>query len=305
MTCRTLLISLAIPHFPPGVRLCLSILGAGGGIRTPDLLLGKPAVDTFVNIRKATKGLTKQGEKWLRYTLGKFVECVPLPVNQVTNGHIITSLAQYEDKPWRRHSLYRALNTFFRWASEEYHFDNPMARIQAPKTPDVVLYAITPDKTAQLIEDAGNTRDKAIIALLADSGARRSEIAGIKADDLDLEHCRIKVLGKGNKEGYLVFGAKTKALLTQYINEANPTGNLFDLNTFGIQTMLRRLGEETGIKCNAHAFRRGFATSLRRAGVGELDIQQLGRWSSLEMVHRYTKSYTFDDAAKRYKPIVT
>jgi len=39
-------------------------------------------------------------------------------------------------------------------------------------------------------------------------------------------------------------------------------------------------------------------------GVGELDIQQLGRWESLEMVRRYTKAFTFDDAAERYKPIV-
>ena len=69
--------------------------------------------------------------------------------------------------------------------------------------------------------------------------------------------------------------------------------------------MLKRLEKETGIRCNAHSIRCGFATALRRAGVGELDIQQLGRWSSLEMVRRYTKAFTFDDAAERYKPIVT
>ncbi len=96
--------------------------------------------------------------------LGEFFECMPLPVNQVTKEHIIRSLAQYEDKPWRRHSLYRSLKTSFRWASEEYHFDNPMVKIQAPKTPDVALYAITPDKTARLMEAAGSTRDKCIIA---------------------------------------------------------------------------------------------------------------------------------------------
>ncbi|MDA0734144.1 MAG: hypothetical protein O2860_06140, partial [Chloroflexi bacterium] len=150
--------------------------GAGDGIRTHDFLLGKPTVDTFVNTRKATKGLTKQGEKWLRYTLGKFVECVTLPVNQITKEHIIMSLSVYEDKPWRRHSLYRALKTFFKWASEEYHFDNPTAKIQAPKTPDVVLYAITPEKVAQLIEAVANTRDKSIIALLADCQGRRENV---------------------------------------------------------------------------------------------------------------------------------
>ena len=111
-------------------------------------------------------------------------------------------------------------------------------------------------------------------------------------------------MGKGNKEGHLRFGHKTKSLIAEYMREEIPTGKLFGLNTFGIQSVLRRLQYETGIKCNAHSFRRGFATALRHAGVGELDIQQLGRWSSLEMVRRYTKAYTFDDAAARYKPIV-
>lgn len=111
--------------------------------------------------------------------------------------------------------------------------------------------------------------------------------------------------GKGNKEGYLVFGEATKRLLEQYIHEAVPEGNLFGLNKWGLASVLRRLEGKTGIKCNPHSFRRGFATELRRLGLNELDITQLGRWSDVSMVKRYTKAYTFDDAAKRYKPIVT
>jgi len=230
---------------------------------------------------------------------------VTIPVNKVSKEHIIGLLAEYEDKPWRRHGLYRALNTFFKWASAEYGFENPMVSITAPKTPDVMLYTITPQNTERLIEAASDSRTKAIIALLADSGVRRTEMANIEVGDLDLEHNRIKVSGKGNKEGYLIFGDRTKAILAQYLQDEEPAGRLFALNTYGIQSILRRLQEETGIKCNAHSFRRGFATALRHAGVGELDIQQLGRWSSLEMVRRYTKAYTFDNAAERYKPILT
>jgi len=180
-----------------------------------------------------------------------------------------------------------------------------MTGIPAPKLPDVVLHTTTPADVDRLIQEANTSRDKAIIALLADSGARRSELASIEITDIDLENYRIKVLGKGNKEGHLVFGDRTAELLKRHIEEFHPTSKLFGLNSYGVQSLLRRLEEQTGIKCNAHAFRRGFATALRHAGVGELDIQQLGRWSSLEMVRRYTKAYTFDDAAKRYKPIVT
>ena len=291
-------------------------VGAGDGSRTHDFLLGKPLaqpefvsnqliLETFIAFKKATKGLTISGEKWLRVTLGPFLQWLSTPLPDATKQHIIQFLAQYEGKPWRRHSFYRAFKTFWKWLAEEYQLDNLMTGIPAPKTPDVVLHTITPTDIDRLIQEANTSRDKAIIALLADSGARRSELASTETEDLDLENYRIKVVGKGNKEGYLVFGPRTAELLKQHIEESQPTDRLFGLNSYGVQTMLRRLEEQTGIKCNAHAFRRGFATALRHAGVGELDIQQLGRWSSLEMVRRYTKAYTFDDAAKRYKPIVT
>ena len=77
------------------------------------------------------------------------------------------------------------------------------------------------------------------------------------------------------------------------------------LTNQGFKTMLQRLGKRTGIKCNPHSFRRGFATELRRKGLSELDIAELGRWSSTAMVKRYSRAYTFDDAAERYQAIVT
>ena len=39
----------------------------------------------------------------------------------------------------------------------------------------------------------------------------------------------------------------------------------------------------------------------RRIGLSELE---LGRWSDVGLVKRYTKAYTFEDAATRYKAIV-
>ena len=111
-------------------------------------------------------------------------------------------------------------------------------------------------------------------------------------------------MGKGNKEGWLIFGEATRHLLESYLKEERPEESLFGLTPYGVQTFFRRLEDRSGIKCNPHSFRRGFATELRRKGVSELDIAQLGRWSSLEMVRRYTKAYSIDDAITRYQPMV-
>lgn len=68
--------------------------------------------------------------------------------------------------------------------------------------------------------------------------------------------------------------------------------------------MLQRLEKKTGIRCNAHSFRRCFATELKKKGLGELDIMELGRWSDVSLVIRYTKAYKWEDAASRYESIV-
>ncbi len=176
--------------------------------------------------------------------------------------------------------------------------------IDAPKTPSKLLYTVNPGIIAKLTQAAPTVRDKAIISLLSDSGARRSEIVSITVENVDLERHRVRVWGKGNKEGWLIFGPTTRKLLTQYIKERSPQGILFGLNEWGLKSMLDRLQKKTEIRCNAHSFRRGFATELRRKGLSELDIAELGRWSSTAMVKRYSRAYTFDDAATRYKAIV-
>ena len=65
--------------------------------------------------------------------------------------------------------------------------------------------------------------------------------------------------------------------------------------------MPKRLHERTNLPCNPHTFRRTFACLLRKAGVDTMTIKDLGRWESLEMVQRYTRSVTFEDSLKFYK----
>ena len=113
------------------------------------------------------------------------------------------------------------------------------------------------------------------------------------------------IIGKGNKHRKAPSTDKTAKLLKHYLNtNGHNNGNLRDINQNGLQKMLRILGLHTGIKCNAHSFRRGFACNLHRKGLSALDIMHLGGWSDLSMVLRYTKSITFDDCLKHYREVV-
>ena len=59
-------------------------------------------------------------------------------------------------------------------------------------------------------------RDLAIIELLASSGCRNSEAAGLKIGDFDLDERRAKVLGKGSKERWIYFSQDASEALTAY-----------------------------------------------------------------------------------------
>ena len=153
-----------------------------------------------------------------------------------------------------------------------------------------------------LIDRAQTIRDKAIIALLTESGLRLSELANIKPSDIDWSDRTIRTLGKGRKEALAPFGGLSEGYLRDWLTEYNPNGsNIWGLTSWGVVLMLKRLKEKTGLTCNAHTFRRTFACLLRKAGLDVLTIKDLGRWESLEMVQRYTRSITFNDSLKLYK----
>jgi site-specific recombinase XerD len=182
--------------------------------------------------------------------------------------------------------------------------DNPILIVESPKPGKKILPSLTSDQLDFLIEQAETLRDKAIISLFADSGLRLTELANINPHNIDWEHRLIKVWCKGGKEGYATFGNRTEKLLREWLTQHHDIDRLWNLNHWGISIMLRRLRKKTGLPCNPHTFRRTFASILAKRGIDSLHIMRLGRWESLSMVDRYTKSVKLEDSLKLYTAIV-
>ena len=77
------------------------------------------------------------------------------------------------------------------------------------------------------------------------------------------------MLGKGNKYRKALAG---NGLIRQWFSEHDT----FDVSKAGAQTMLKRLAKETGIRCNPHSFRRGFAVHQVKSGLSTRVVQALG-----------------------------
>jgi len=77
-------------------------------------------------------------------------------------------------------------------------------------------------------------------------------VTNAKASDFNWNEDTLIILEKGNKYRKALAG---NGMVKQWFSEHDS----FELKKDGAQTMLKRLTAETGIQCNAHAFRRGFA----------------------------------------------
>jgi site-specific recombinase XerD len=206
-----------------------------------------------------------------------------------------------------KYGYFKCIRAFYNWlyspksglGYKPQH--NPITWVEAPKRPTLILPSLSKEQVDILINQVESIRDKAIIALFTESGLRLSELTNIKLSDINWQSRIIRVLGKGNKEGLAPFGKLSETYLKQWLAEHTPNGNVWGINMWGVSSMLQRLEVDTGIKCNPHTFRRTFACLLRKAGIDCLTIKDLGRWESLEMVQRYTRSVTFEDSLKHYR----
>ena len=143
-----------------------------------------------------------------------------------------------------------------------------------------------------------------MVSLLADTGLRLSELASLSVEDVDLEEYSIAVWGKDAKQRKVCFGPFTQVLLEKYLDEYRPTDGLLGLKPRGVAQVLVGLEAITGIKCNAHSFRRTFATESVRNGMNLFHVQSLLGHSSLTMTRIYADQVNSEDAIKAYKAVV-
>ena len=288
---------------PPSQTLlqALEQYNGGNGKKVEDA--GK-AIDLFLKSRR--NGTSPNTTAFYLKYLRKSIPALGLSPTPKQLNHYLNALSCSQGG---KHAYYRAISVFYNWLYSPrsgFRFNgerNPIALIESPQKPKLILPSLTLEQVELLITRSKCVRDKAIIALFTESGLRLSELVDIRAHDIDWESSIVKVIGKGNKEGYAPFGEKTKHYLELWmcLYQVGKDQRIWDIGYWGIKTMLDDLKRKTGLPCNPHTFRRTFACLLRKAGVDTMTIKDLGRWESLEMVQRYTRSVTFHDSLKFYK----
>ena len=203
-----------------------------------------------------------------------------------------------------RQAYLRAWKTFYSWALDNELIDvNPCAKVKI-KVPKPMRRSVAVSDIPALLEGCATVRDKLVVSMLADTGLRLSELASARRTDIDTQACTVVVWGKGAKQRLVRYGPTTGELLAAFLSQSAPGDTLLGLKPRGISVMLKRLEQRTDIKCNAHAFRRTFATESVRNGLNLFYVQSLLGHSTLTMTRIYAEQVNSEDAIKAYKPIV-
>lgn len=192
---------------------------------------------------------------------------------------------RYQDAPQRkaipgglsRHTIHghlRALRTFFKWCSDEYHLAaNPMKRIRLPRLDNVEPKAASLDDLERLLNAATEYRDRAILLFLADTGCRAGGLLSLQMDDLDLAKGRALLHEKGGKYRTVCFTDITATAISLWLARRPTSATVVfcalssgrpgsPLTLGGLHSMIRRLKKRAGVtgRVNPHAFRHMFGS---------------------------------------------
>lgn len=252
------------------------------------------AVDAFL-VSRTVSGCTSRTVQLYREVLGAFVKGASAQdvshCSLVVLQTYLTSLRERVNAT-TTHLHFSKLRAFFSWCVESGLLtESPLRGVsmRAPKT----LPRVPEDETVRrLLQACPDTfegrRNRALVALLADSGLRISEALRLRIEDVSFAARTVNVrAGKGQKDGVGFFGAETAQHLRAWLSkrrDAHPEDYLFTdrrgrslTRSHGVH-LLHRLSARAGLarKVGPHALRHYAATSiLRQTGDLEL-VRQVG-----------------------------
>lgn len=201
-----------------------------------------------------------------------------------------------------------ALRAFYRFLLQTGTIEtNPVAQIKSLKTSRRVQIPFSRKeikKVFELLEEDGSfegLRDRLIIEIFYSTGVRRSELIGIRLQDISVSTGTLKVRGKGDKERIIPLLNSVITSLDRYLKARNQLDNIGDseflfLTSRGfkiyeslvyrvINTYFSAVSEK--VKKSPHILRHSFATHLLDEGADLNSVKELLGHSSLASTQVY------------------
>ncbi|MCL6632350.1 MAG: tyrosine recombinase XerC [Alicyclobacillus herbarius] len=239
---------------------------------------------------------------------------------QVTMTDIRALLAHEVRRGQAKRTLARRLSCYRRFfdflCGEGVMAENPARAVQLPKLSKPIPDFYYQEEVKVLLEsisqdDLWSARDRALLELLYATGVRVSECVGLNMGDLDLTSGVVRVLGKGNKERYVIMGSYAIQAMQTYLSHREPAlaaDSPVFINQRGTRLSdrsVRRILDRHIVRVgrlhhiSPHALRHSFATHMLDGGADLRAVQELLGHASLSSTQIYTHT-TRDRLARVY-----
>lgn len=195
-----------------------------------------------------------------------------------------------------------------------------LRKLRLPKLVERIPQALTEDECLRMIAAASSLRDRLIVETFLLTGLRVSELCALTLDSLHLDsrpayiHVRGSVHDpdrtKNSTERDIIvdydaygFGRGYVARLRTYLAKERPsshyreiflaercetsTGAHTPLTIVGVQRLMTRIEQASGVHCNPHRLRHTFCTRCADNDVPMFQLQEALGHKSLDMVRRY------------------
>ena len=258
-------------------------------------------VSTFLSAKRV-EGCSEKSMLYYESTIQNALQTIGKGFKDISTDDLRKYLDDYQQRSGASKvtvdNIRRILSSFFSWLEEEFYIiKSPVRRIHKVKTGKVVKETYS-DEALELMRDScENSRDLALIDILASTGMRVGELVKLNRADIDFQNRECIVTGKGNKQRIVYFDARTKIHLQNYLRERKD-GNqaLFvtllapyeRLQISGVEIRLRHIGKELNMtKVHPHKFRRTLATMAIDKGMPIEQVQHLLGHQSLDTTLQY------------------
>ena len=232
-------------------------------------------------------------------------------LKEVNYSQVRSWIVQLVEQGLSNNSINRkisSLKAYYRFLQRSQQLQvSPLARHKALKTSrnlQVPFSEIEMEKALQQVPAEGfeGLRNRLMVELFYSTGIRRSELVGIKLQDLNLASGSLKVKGKGNKERIIPLLSGIAATAVAYLEERKGVENAtsedyFFLTAAGVKMydslVYRTINNyfrdiSSKLKKSPHILRHSFATHLLNQGAHLNAVKDLLGHSSLAATQVYT-----------------
>ena len=248
----------------------------------------------------------REANKYLSYFKDKKIE-----ISNITSDNLKEYLSCLKSEKLTTRTIAHhisVIRTFYKFLLINKYIDKDISNIlELPKLKKSLPSVLSLEEVDLLLDidliNDFSCRNKAMLELIYATGLRVSELVELKLNDIDIENCILRTIGKGSKERIVPIGDYALYYLKVYVLEyrkmmmKDKNHDYIFVNNHGSKMtrqgffkIIKNIAKEKGIKneISPHTLRHSFATHLLDRGAELRSIQEMLGHSNIATTQIYT-----------------